>query len=282
MSNAESAQPAVRLDLGTVQTLRRYPVKSMLGASIASAVISPSGVDHDRVLALIDSQTGRVASAKQPRLWRTLLQCTATWDGGDAITIALPDGRTVTSADPDIDEVLSGVVGRAVRLCHDRPAEAIIERPDPEDVMDAGEDAEVAYRLLQIGDNEPGGTFVDDAPVSLVTTSTLDRVGYEAVRYRPNVVIDATAGAEPFAENDWTGREIRVGEVLLRGLKPIVRCAIPTVEHGSLPRAVGAVRTLLTLNRITRPNGSVGPCLGAYAEVLRPGTIRPGDPVALA
>lgn len=267
--------------IGAVQTLRRYPVKSMLGETVDAAVLTRTGVDHDRVLALIDGQTGRIASAKQPRLWRALLQCTARWTDADGVTITLPDGRTVTAADPDADEVLSALVGRAVRLCADRPAEATIERPDPEDVMDRGEDAEVPYRLLQIGGAEPGGTFVDDAPVSLVTTSTLDRAGFEAVRYRPNVVINTPPALEPFAENGWVGRDISVGEVRLRGLTPIVRCAIPTLEHGALPRATGAVRTLLDLNRITLPAGNVGPCLGVYAEVLRPGTIHPGDSVTL-
>ena len=76
---------------GTVAALRRYPVKSMLGEEIAAAVVTESGVDKDRVFALIDEENGRVASAKQPRLWRRLLQCRAAWDGAFC-AITEPDG----------------------------------------------------------------------------------------------------------------------------------------------------------------------------------------------
>ena len=54
--------------IGAVASLRRYPVKSMLGEPLTEAVIGAGGVAGDRVLALLDAETGRVATAKQPRL----------------------------------------------------------------------------------------------------------------------------------------------------------------------------------------------------------------------
>jgi uncharacterized protein YcbX len=265
-------------EVGTVQALRRYPVKSMLGEKLAEAVVAPTGVAGDRGFALIDLETGRVASAKQPRLWRDLLQCSAAGEGR-SLTITLPDGRTITSA--DADAALSELLGRKVRLSHDRSDGDTIARPDPEDVIEHGVTADVDYRLLHIGGAAAGATFVDYAPISIITTSTLAQVGTDWIRYRPNVVVATADDEPPFTENTWAGGEIRLGPVRVRGLKPISRCAIPTLAHGDLPANPDAVRALLTLNRISRPGDGPKPCLGVYAEVLEGGTVRPGDAAAL-
>jgi hypothetical protein len=56
----------------TVEAVFRYPVKSMLGTRIEQVEVRASGLVADRGWALVDLQTGKVASAKQPRLWRVL------------------------------------------------------------------------------------------------------------------------------------------------------------------------------------------------------------------
>lgn len=260
-------------ELGPVAVLRRYPVKSMLGEQIGEAVLTAGGVDGDRVLALIDAETGRVASAKQPKLWRGLLKLAAAWDG--RVTITLPDARTIGADDSDADRVLSDVLGRQVHLSGIRAEGAALARPAPEDVIAQGDDAELPFEMREIGRGTPGATFVDYAPVHLVTTASLDHVGADLARYRPNIVV-ATSG-RPYRENEWAGREITVGQLRLRGILPTPRCAIPTLEHGALPRATHAVRTLLDGNRVDVPGFGVLPCLGLYAEVLQGGTIRCGD-----
>jgi uncharacterized protein YcbX len=251
----------------------------MLGEDLTEAVVTTSGVDRDRLLALLDVQTGRVASAKQPRLWRRLLQCSAAYDG-DSPAITLPGGRAIGADDSEIDGVLSELLDREVQLSDTRAEGAALARPAPEDVIEQGAEADVAYEMLEIGQGTTGTTFVDYAPVHLITTSTLERLEAEMLRYRPNVVV-ATPTGVPFAENDWAGREITIGPVRLRGLIPTPRCAIPTLEHGKLPRALHAVRTLLTDNRIDVPGFGVLPCAGIYAEVLQTGTIHPGDTATL-
>jgi hypothetical protein len=61
------------------------------------------------------------------------------------------------------------------------------------------------------------------------------------------------------------------------------RCAIPTLEHGDLPRDSAALRVLADHNRVTPVEPlAPQPCAGAYAQVLRPGRIRVGDEVRLA
>ncbi|GAA3244475.1 MOSC domain-containing protein [Pseudonocardia petroleophila] len=261
-----------------VLELRRYPVKSMLGVVVDDVELGPGGVDGDRALALVDAETGRVATAKHPRLWRSLLRCSAARDGS-AVTITLPDGRTVAAA--DADGPLSEFLGRPVRLAADRPAGAEVERPDPEDVLAQGVEAEVEAPTLEIAQGTPGGTFVDHSPLHLITTATLEHLGVEALRYRPNVVVATPPGTAPFVENDWLGRELTVGGVRLRVTLPTPRCSVPTLEHGDLPRAPHAVRGPMAENRVEVTGFGVLPCAGAYAEVLDGGTVRTGDAVEL-
>jgi uncharacterized protein len=266
-----------------ITTLRRYPVKSMLGETVLETHLGSSGVDHDRSLAVVDSETGLIATAKHPRLWRELLKFSATTDGTRTL-ITSPAGRTVRADDPEIDDLLSRALGRAVRLFRERPTAATVERPDPEDVLDFGVDAHVAAPTLEIGQGSPGSTFVDYAPVHVITTATLRHIGTEVVRYRPNVVVETPPGTAAFAENHWIGKELRIGgagSVVLRVSLPTPRCAVPTLEHGQLPRSPHAVRALITANRVDVPGFGVLPCAGCYANVVHGGVIRAGDPVTL-
>jgi uncharacterized protein YcbX len=265
--------------LGILAMLRRYPVKSMLGEDLAAAEVTTSGLTGDRTIALIDVETSRVASAKHPKSWRGLLSLRADWNRG-APRITLPDGTTI-AADDEASGVLSDLLRREVRVTTARPRHAAVARPAPEDVLASGEDADVPYELLELGQGTPGETFVDYAPVHVVTTATLAHVGVEAVRYRPNLVLETPDGV-PFAENDWAGRDITIGAVRLRGILPTPRCAIPTLAHGDLPSRPDAVRTLLSANRVEVPGFGVLPCLGAYAEVVEPGTLRVGDRATLS
>ncbi|MEV0203121.1 MOSC N-terminal beta barrel domain-containing protein [Nonomuraea sp. NPDC050691] len=96
--------------LGTVGRLRRYPVKSMLGEDLDAADIGERGLGGDRRRAVLDVATGRIASAKNPRLWRGLLTLDGTRPPGDA--------------------ELSALLGRQVRLVDVPPEEAELERGD--------------------------------------------------------------------------------------------------------------------------------------------------------
>ena len=63
--------------LGTVAVLRRYPVKSMLGEDVDASEVTFTGLAGDRRLAVLSRTTGKIASAKFPRLWRDLLTLSA-------------------------------------------------------------------------------------------------------------------------------------------------------------------------------------------------------------
>ena len=277
--------------LGTVAVLRRYPVKSMLGEDLDASDVTFTGLTGDRQLAVLSRTTGKIASAKLPRLWRDLLTLSAaagevTADG--AVRITLPAGKTVWSSDADIDAVLSDLLDQPVTLTATPLPGAALDRAVPEAVLRDGVDAPVPAELMEIGGGGPPGTFVDFAPLHLLTTSTLDRIAElspyrraDLERYRPNIVIGTSARG--FVENDWLEQILHVGtELVLRVIARTSRCAVPTLAHGVLPRSPDALRVLAHHNRVA-PLDSLDPepCAGVYAEVLRPGRIRTGDAVRL-
>jgi uncharacterized protein YcbX len=280
--------------LGTVTTLRRYPVKSMLGEDLQAGDVSRAGLAGDRRLAVVSRRTGKIASAKYPRLWRDMLTLSAeaalpadVTEGREAAAlITLPDGKTVRSTDADVDGILSGLLDEPVTLTATPPAGASLDRAVPEAVLRDGIAAPVPATLVEIGAVAPPGTFVDFAPLHLITTATLDRIAElspyrraDVERYRPNVVIGT--GGSGFTENDWLGRELRVGpDLVLRVIARTPRCAIPTLAHGPLPRDTEALRVVARNNRVSPlPDADPEPCAGVYAEVLQPGRISTGDPV---
>jgi uncharacterized protein YcbX len=54
---------------GVVVSLWRYPLKSMQGEELNASHLSGRGLLGDRALALVDVETGKVVSAKNPRKW---------------------------------------------------------------------------------------------------------------------------------------------------------------------------------------------------------------------
>lgn len=269
---------------GSLQALLRYPVKSMAGEALTAArVLADHGVQGDRAFAVLDTETGRVASAKHPRRWGGLLECTARFAGPLAedqrdgpVAISLRDGGTVRSDHADVDRALSAAFGRAVRLTRTPPPQAT------HDAVEAG-----AGTALAVGAGV--GTFFDFAPIHLVTTASLahlaglrPRSNFAVTRFRPNLVID-TAGASGFVENEWLGQVIGVGdEVQLCLTFPCPRCVMTTLAQGSLPADPEVLRTAAAHNlQMFALLARKMPTVGMYATVVRGGTIRVGDAVHL-
>ena len=277
--------------LGRVATLWRYPVKSMLGEPVGPVAIGEAGLEGDRRLGVVDSNTGLVASAKRPHRWRRLLLLRSETAGPDVIRIHFPDGLSVLSTDDHIDKLLSEFLGEEVELRSSVPVAAELERAVPDAVLADGPAADVAVTILEIAAACPPGTFFDYAPLHLVTRAALQRVGaghpdghVEPARYRPNVVIETAAGTDGFVENDWVGQRLRLGpQVIVEIVLPTPRCAVPTLVHGDLPRDPEAVRVPLRENFIPVPLAGFGsePCVGVYATVVQGGRISPGDEVLL-
>ncbi|MDH6126098.1 MOSC N-terminal beta barrel domain-containing protein [Kitasatospora sp. GP82] len=272
--------------IGTVGALWRYPVKSMLGERLADCEVGERGLSGDRTLALLDRATGQVASAKNPRWWRELLGFGSTATG-DGVRITGPGGESLRGG--EVDGILSELLGRSVSLIDAPPPGATLRRAVPEEVLRSGIEAEVPYTEGELGKAAPAGTFFDFAPLHLLATATLDGIAKlggpgpdELARYRPNLVI-RTGGGAPFEENGWAGRELLIGEELrIRVLVPTPRCAVPTLAHGELPRSSEALRVPARHNRVEPlPGLGLLPCVGAYAQVVRPGRVGVGDGVSV-
>ncbi|GAA3453807.1 MOSC domain-containing protein [Dactylosporangium matsuzakiense] len=261
--------------MGEIVWLGRYPVKSMCGEELAEAHLGPSGLDGDRRYALVDAESGLVASAKNPRKWRRLLRMSAGYRADDTVVITGPDGAAL-----DTDAGLSRVVGRPVRLAsHGSMAghgEAKMERLTPETEPGAG--------VMTLSDLGSAGTFADFAAVHIVTTATLEALGRpDHRRFRPNLVV-RLADAEPFVENTWSGRTLTIGDgAVIRVLHPTPRCAVPTLAQGDdLPDDPAVLRAAARANRVALWGPGPLTCVGAYGSVERTGALRVGDVVRVA
>lgn len=273
---------------GAVAEIWRYPVKSMLGERLAASTLGERGVSGDRGWAIQDRETGKIASAKRPRIWGALLTCQVAMDGErDVATITLPGGRRVIAGENGADAALSAFLGRSVSLIAKPPAVAEIERYWP-DI--AGLDQRDTVTANDIAASAPG-TFFDFAPIHLVTTASLanlralhPRGQIPVTRFRPNLIIE-TGGAPGWVENSWVERTLRMGhEVRLRVITPTPRCIVPTLEQPDAPRDTNVLRAIATHNRPPIPplGGRPQASLGVYALVERPGVIQRGDRIWLA
>ncbi len=74
----DASRSAVR----SVQSLWRYPVKSMLGEEVENTSLTERGLQGDRTYAVVDETTGKVGSAKNPREWGSLLGFKAAFVDG--------------------------------------------------------------------------------------------------------------------------------------------------------------------------------------------------------
>jgi uncharacterized protein len=266
---------------GTVVSVWRYPVKSMLGEELDASYVTERGLVGDRAYALVDEETGKVASAKNPRKWEKLFDFRSVFidppqvaENIPHIRITLPDGTQVfSSQDKDIDYTLSKALGRDVRLM-----KANLDKPSYEEYWPDIEG--LAQREKVTDEAMPPRTFFDIAVIHLLTTSTINRLQglypegrFEVRRFRPNIVVESASREKDFIENSWIGKKITIGEdIVLRVMGPCTRCVMITLPQGDLPRDSGILRTVAKYNRVN---------VGVYASVLRSGTIHRGDLVRL-
>jgi uncharacterized protein len=267
--------------VGTTASIWRYPVKSMLGEELNSSNVSERGLVGDRAYALIDKETGKVASAKNPRKWEKLFDCYSVFmeipqvaKNIPPVRITLPDGTQILSSKgEDADHTLSKVLGRQVRLMR-----ADLEKPSYEEYWPNIEG--LAQRETVTDENMPPRTFFDISVIHILTSSTIHRLRelypegrFEVRRFRPNIVIDSASGEKDFIENSWIGKKIAIGQdVVVRVTGPCTRCVMITLPQGDLPRDSGILKTVAKFNQVN---------VGVYASVIRGGTIHRGDPVRL-
>jgi uncharacterized protein YcbX len=278
--NADTSSSSAQV--GSVVSIWRYPVKSMMGEELNATDVTEGGLVGDRQFAVVDAATGKVAGAKNPRKWGNFFDFRAAYVEPPkaktklpSVRLTLPDGTLVTSEESQLDQILSRALGREVKFAQ-APGNGEVPGATAEEYwpdMDG-----LDYRDTVTDWDLPPGTFFDLAIVHVLTTATLDRLRelypegrFEVRRFRPNVVVECEGRG--FVENDWIGRTLAIGDdVRLRVTGPCPRCVMTTLPQGDLPKDPGILRTAAQENAAN---------VGVYAGVLSSGTVRRGDVVAL-
>jgi len=279
------------VELGSVVSLWRYPVKSMMGEELNATDVTQRGLLGDRAYALVDPSNGMVASAKNPRKWGKLFDFRAAYiqpprsgEETPAVRITLPDGTQITSDRSDLNQVLSNVFNREVTLETTPPETPSLEEYWPD--MDGLANRETVTDE-SMGSAAPG-TFFDCAAVHILTTATIDRLRecypagrFETRRFRPNIVVKPATDERDFVENAWVGKTLAIGEELrLNVIAPCPRCVMTTLPQADLPGDSGILRTAARHNVVNIPGiDQAMPSVGVYAVVLKAGRIRRGDTV---
>ena len=223
---------------GSVRELRRYPVKSMGGESLATVEVDHRGIVGDRWYAVEDPDR-RFAAGKDTRRFRrrdpVFAYAAATTEDG---VVVRRGGSTWKAGDPALDAELSAAMGLPITVA----AETDIPH-------------------------------FDDGSVSLIGSASLAwceaNLGVDADRrrIRPNIVVET---GDPFVEETWLGRVVRVGAVELRVTQRIERCRTVDLAQDGVTTTTPLLKALGRSREV---------CLGVYAEVLAPGRIAVGDAV---
>jgi uncharacterized protein YcbX len=234
---------------GKVAELWRYPVSSMAGEQLDQLHVDGSGVAGDRIWGLLDAATGRIASPGRekhfigvPRAYAKAL--------GDAVALSLDGERWAGPQDAELLEGLSQAFGFMPVL-------------KPFDAAGSG-----GFRPRY-----------EHAPIHLVTSAAIRSLERElpgsaidARRFRPNILLDWPDGPDAIPEHGWIGREIRIGDVVLRGREPCGRCGFITIAQEGLPQDVEILRTVVKRHERN---------FGIYCDVVTSGEIAAGAAVTV-
>ena len=261
-----------------VVSLWRYPVKSMMGDELNPCHVTEKGVLGDRAYGIIDIETGKLANAKNPKKWPKMFYYRATYTEDvhspneiPPVRITMPDGNTVLSEEPNVNERLSSSFNRNVVLGSPSQESVQFEGYVPEAIKELDNRGSIFSRTA------PKGTFFDIGLIHIITTNTIEKLQQltpssriEPRRFRPNIILDVP-GQKGFVEEEWVGCTISIdSDVQLKIVQPTKRCVMTTLAQGDLPNDLNVLRTLAQQN-----NG----VFGVYAEVIQAGRITVGDHV---
>jgi uncharacterized protein YcbX len=234
------------------------PIKGTRHLGLPSVAVDAQGAVGDRTYCLVDVAAARVLRTVQHP---ALLTVTARVEANGDLSLTLPDGRTACAPPVPSGETLT---------CD------YWGRPTPVELV-AGPHAELFSDLLGkpvAVARAPRRGVIYGAGISIVTRASLDDlaeragVGIDPARFRSTLVLDT--GDEPYAEEDWAGRDLAIGDVTLRIGWPVPRCAVVDIDPATGERGSRLLRTLAGY----RPLNRIGePCFGVYAEVRTPGVV---------
>lgn len=252
-----------------------YPLKSAGGIALDQAVVDEVGLRWDRRWMLVDDEGRFLSQRSHPQM--ALLR--VAFDGG-ALRVssrgsAPGEALMLPLAPPETDDGHTEIQvwhGRRFAAdCGDEAAEwasAFIGAP-----------CRIVRAVLPPGRGRLGPSgkvldgFADAEPALVLSVASLADLNARLAeplpmnRFRPNLVLE---GLAPYGE-DRLGR-VRIGEVVVRGVRPCPRCALTTVDQQTARKGKEPLRTLATYRRA--PDGEV--VFGTNAAFEQPGTLRVG------
>lgn len=285
------------LKMGTIKEIWRYPVKGMAGEHLEACSLGKAGVNGDRIWALRDVVRREIQSCKfRPELLRCAARCRSgeLAGPGDQVDVVFPDGSVTGSDSDEIHRKLSSLSGHASTLEPLRPIseldfyrrhkfdddtwlaelKATFDREAGEPLPDFSQLPQSAVDFVSIP-----GTFFLVAPFHMVTTATLaylkrlnPQSDWDARRFRPNVVIETSPGAEGLLEQACVGKQLVLGNATVDCTGTTPRCGAVTRTQNDFAADKSILRTIV---RDADQN------LGVYGAIANSGSLRVGDCVYL-
>ncbi len=256
--------------VGKIDSLWRYPVKSMRGEELDEAFAGFSGIYGDRLFAFKSSASPKGFPYLTAREQQRLLQYRPHFRDPDKaarpINLAEAEsmGANPVSADPS--ELMVDVEtpdGRTLA----------IDDPALTDVVRAGIDQKHQLTLIR-----SERALTDCRPVSIFSLQSAHQLAEETGtsldkrRFRANVYVDL-ASSDGFAENDFVGRSLRIGsKVVVRILERDARCVMITLDPDT------GEKTPAILKKVAQAHEGMA---GVYGAVIVEGMLHKGDSIEL-
>jgi len=235
-------------EIGYVEAIFRYPVKSMGGERLEAANLGWHGLEGDRRLAFrrLDDRGGFpwLTASKLPDL--LLFAPQRRGAQGDLPThIRTPDGEETPIFGEDLATEVGRRYGSPVQMMHLK-----------------------------------NGIF-DDASISVIASDTVHEIGrlsgrsLDVRRFRPNVVVRLLRSL-PFQEDEWVGSVLSFGEgddaPAITATMRDLRCSMLNLDPDSASLAPEVMKAIVRANQ----NNA-----GVYGAVTRVGRVAVGQPILL-
>jgi len=241
------------------------PVKSLALCELTQARLDKPGIAGDRAFFLVDAE-GRLFTQRQ---CAPLVQVRPAYDVATGeLTLSFPDGSSVRGVPEPRDATSTRFFGErevSGRAVTGGWSEAL---------------SEFAGRPVRLVRADTAGSSFDGFPLSLCSTASLEALareaGVDAVdgrRFRQNLYVSGAAQAHE--EDTWIGREVRVGQALLRVKMADARCVVTTRSPDTGETDLNTLK-LIAHYRTDQP-GEVN--FGVFCTVAEPGEARLGDAV---
>jgi uncharacterized protein YcbX len=258
--------------IGTVESLWRYPVKSMRGEELDEIFAGFSGVYGDRLFAFRSSASPKGFPYFIARDQREMLRFRPRFRHPDKAAAPV-NLREAESIGPGVNPVYADPSDLMVDV--ETPAGNTLAIDDPALIDMLRNELDDKHQLTLLRSER---AITDCRPVSLLALQSVRQLAEETGatvdkrRFRANIYLDLTS-AEGFTEDRFVGRSLRVGsKVILSILERDPRCMMITLDPDT-----GAKAPAL-LKKVAQAHSGM---TGVYGALLAEGMIRKGDPVEL-